>query len=68
MNINRDYLIILDVKKGNVSSPNIYFFNTDKNTSNIYVQLIIKETDIIATPIENVENFKIKANIPIFPP
>ena len=62
-NINRDYLIILDVKKGNVSSPNIYFFNTDKNTSNIYVQLIIKETDIIATPIENVENFKIKANI-----
>ena len=62
-NINRDYLIILDVKKGNVSSPNIYFFNTDKNTSNIYVQLIIKETDIIATPIENAENFRIKANI-----
>ena len=29
MNINRDYLIILDVKSGEVDSPNIYYFNTE---------------------------------------
>ncbi len=34
-NISKDYLIILDVKSGEVDSPNIYYFNTDKNTSNI---------------------------------
>ena len=32
-NINRDYLIILDVKSGEVDSPNIYYFNTDINTA-----------------------------------
>ena len=28
-NINRDYLVILDVKSGEVHSPNIYYFNTE---------------------------------------
>ena len=63
MNINRDYLIILDVKSGEVDSPNIYYFNTDKNTSNLYVQMVIKETNIEATPIDNATNYSIKANI-----
>ena len=62
-NINRDYLIILDVKSGEVDSPNIYYFNTDKNTSNLYVQMVIKETNIEATPIDNANNYSIKANI-----
>lgn len=62
-NINRDYLIILDVKSGEVDSPNIYYFNTDKNTSNLYVQMVIKETSIEATPIDNATNYSIKANI-----
>ena len=63
MNINRDYLIVLDVKSGEVDSPNIYYFNTDKNTSNLYVQMVIKETNIEATPIDNATNYSIKANI-----
>ena len=63
MNINRDYLIVLDVKTGKVDSPNIYYFNTDKNTSNIYVQMILRETSIEATTIENATDYSIKANI-----
>ena len=63
MNINRDYLIILDVKSGEVDSPNIYYFNTDKNTSNLYVQMVLRETNIEAAPIDNANNYSIKANI-----
>ena len=63
MNINRDYLIILDVKSGEVDSPNIYYFNTDKNTSNLYVQMVMRETTVEATPIENATDYSIKANI-----
>ena len=62
-NINRDYLIILDVKSGEVDYPNIYYFNTDKNTSNLYVQMVIHETIVEATPIENALDYSIKANI-----
>ena len=63
MNINRDYLIILDVKSGEVDSPNIYYFNTDKNTSNLYVQMVLRETTVEANPIENAADYSIKANI-----
>ena len=52
-NINRDYLVVIDVKSGNITAPSMYFYNTDKNTSNIYVQLVKKETTVNATPIEN---------------
>ena len=63
MNINRDYLIVLDVKSGEVDSPNIYYFNTDKNTSNLYVQMVLRDTTVEATPIENAAEYSIKANI-----
>ena len=62
-NINRDYLIILDVKSGEVDSPNIYYFNTDKNTSNLYVQIVLRETSVEAIPIENATDYSIKANV-----
>lgn len=62
-NINRDYVVVLDVKNGNITSPKIYFFNTDKSTNNIYVQLIIKETLVQATPIENATDFSIRMNV-----
>ena len=41
--INRDYLIINDVKKSNVSLDNgsIIFYITDKNTQNMFVNLVI---------------------------
>ena len=63
MNINRDYLITLDVKTGDIKSPEMYFYNTDKKTSNIYVQLIIKDTTVLVTPIENATDFSVKMNL-----
>ena len=62
-NINRDYLVVLDVKTGNATAPNMYFYNTDKSTSNIYVQLVVKETVVKVTPIENATDFVIVAKI-----
>lgn len=62
-NINRDYLITLNVKTGAITAPNMYFFNTDKSTNNIYVQLVIKETVVNASPIENASDFAIKMNL-----
>ena len=62
-NINRDYLIVLDVKSSTFSAPNMHFYNTDVGTSNIYVQLVIKETIINATPIENASDYVIKLSI-----
>ena len=62
-NINRDYLVVLDVKSSTFSAPNMYFYNTDKGTSNIYVQMVIKETIVTATPIDNASDFVIKLSI-----
>ena len=62
-NINRDYLCILDVKTGAINAPKMYFYNTDRSTSNIYVQLVVKETIVSATPIENATDFVIEAKI-----
>ena len=63
MNINRDYLVMLNVKNGNIASPKMYFYNTDINTSNIYVQLVIKENLLNVSPIETATDYKIKVNI-----
>lgn len=62
-NINRDYLIKLNVKTSTYQAPNIYFYNTDVATSNIYVQLIVHETLLDVTPIEQASNYRIKVNI-----
>ena len=62
-NINRDYTIVLDVKSGTFTAPTMYFYNTDINTSNIYVQLGIKETLLNVNPIDNATDYKIKVNI-----
>lgn len=62
-NINRDYLIKLNVKTSTYQAPNIYFYNTDVATSNIYVQLIVHETLLEVTPIEQASNYRIKVNI-----
>lgn len=62
-NINRDYLIVLNAKSSTFSAPTMYFYNTDIGTSNIYVQMVIKETIVTATPIENASDFVIKLSI-----
>ena len=69
MNINRDYLIINDVKKSNVKLDNgsVVFYITDKNTQNIFVNLVI---NISNNPliqkyanIENAEDYTLTMNI-----
>lgn len=40
-NINRDYLVIADLKSGKITSPNMSFYNTDKNIANLFVKLQI---------------------------
>ena len=62
-NINRDYLIKLNVKTSTFQAPSIYFYNTDVATSNIYVQLIVHETLLEVTPIEQASNYSIKVSI-----
>ena len=68
-NINRDYLIINDVKKSNVSLDNgsITFYITDKNTQNIFVNLVINISDnkLIQkyANIENAEDYTLTMNI-----
>ena len=62
-NINRDYLIKVDVKTSKVEAPAMHFYNTDVGTSNIYVQLTIKETLINVSPIENATDYRIQASI-----
>ena len=69
MNINRDYLIINDVKKSNVKLDNgsIFFYITDKNTQNIFVNLVINvsNNDLIQkyANIENAKDYTLTMNI-----
>ena len=69
MNINRDYLIINDVKKSNIKLDNgsIFFYITDKNTQNIFVNLVINvsNNDLIQkyANIENAEDYTLTMNI-----
>ena len=69
MNINRDYLIINDVKKSNVKLDNgsMFFYITDKNTQNIFVNLVINvsNNDLIQkyANIENAEDYTLTMNI-----
>ena len=69
MNINRDYLIINDVKKSNVKLDNgsMFFYITDKNTQNIFVNLVINvsKNDLIQkyANIENAEDYTLMMNI-----
>ena len=69
MNINRDYLIINDVKKSNIKLDNgsMFFYITDKNTQNIFVNLVINvsNNDLIQkyANIENAEDYALTMNI-----
>ena len=69
MNINRDYLIINDVKKSSITLNNgsMFFYITDKNTQNIFVNLVINVSDneLIQkyANIENAEDYTLTMNI-----
>ena len=68
-NINRDFLIINDVKKSNVKLDNgsIFFYITDKNTQNIFVNLVIdiskNEKIQKFANVENAEDYTLTMNI-----
>ena len=63
-NINKDYLVMIDVKAATVNVPdNMSFFITDVKTCNIFAQLVINESnsDLVKryAPVENAEDFTI---------
>ena len=64
MNLNRDYLVTVDVKQAVVNTPStMQFYITDMGTSNIFAQLVINESNSELVkryaPIENAEDFTI---------
>ena len=67
-NINRDYLVVVDVKNSTTTIERpMSFYITDKYTQNIYINLVINVSDdeLIAeyANIENAEDFKVVMNI-----
>ena len=67
-NINKDYLIQIDVKAATVNVPgDMSFFITDVKTCNIFAQLVINESksDLVKkySPIEEAENYKLTLRI-----
>lgn len=68
MNLNRDYLITVDIKQAAVSTPsNMQFYITDIGTSNIFAQLVINESNsqLITkyAPVETASDFKITLRV-----
>ena len=64
MNTNRDFLVIVDCKNGSVVAKRpIRFFNTDKNTSNIFIKLVIPiyvDNDLVEyAELENASNYTV---------
>ncbi len=63
-NINRDYMLTLNVKTGEIQCPReIKFINVDKHTANIYVKLVFDETTINYSPIELMSSYNVILNI-----
>ena len=68
MNLNKDYLIVVDTKSAAVTTPSaMQFYITDIKTANIFAQLVINESssELIKkyAPIENAEDFEITLRI-----
>ena len=64
MNTNRDFLVAVDCKNGSVVAKRpIRFFNTDKNTSNIFIKLVIPiyvDNDLVEyAELENASNYTV---------
>lgn len=67
-NLNRDYLITLDVKTSKLDlSRNLEFFITDRRTMNVFVKLVISMTTNPLykryAELENASNFQVFMNI-----
>ena len=66
-NLNRDYLIKINVKEGTIDVPKMTFWNTDKKTSNMFVQLVINMStnELISqyVTVQNATDYKITLNV-----
>lgn len=66
-NLNRDYLIKINVKEATIDAPKMTFWNTDKKTSNMFIQLVINmsKNELIKNyvTIENATDYKITLNV-----
>lgn len=66
-NINRDYLVVADLKSGKITSPAMSFYNTDKNIANLFVKLqITMRTNPSITCFVNKEeasNYNVKLTV-----
>ena len=68
MNLNKDYLITVDIKSTTVNTPgNMSFYITDIKTANIFAQLVFNESNSTLitryAPIENAEDFYITLRV-----
>lgn len=68
MNLNKDYLLTVDVKNATVNVPgNMSFYITDIKTANIFAQLVINESssELIKkySPVENAQDFEITLRV-----
>ena len=39
-NINRDYIVVYNPKNSKIQAKNIFFYTSDKNTTNIYISIL----------------------------
>lgn len=66
-NLNRDYLIKINVKEGNIEVPKMTFWNTDKKTSNMFIKLVINMSDneLIKNyvTVQNATDYKVTLNV-----
>ena len=66
-NLNRDYLIKINVKEATIDVPKMAFWNTDQKTSNMFVQLVINMStnELISNyvTVQNATDYKIKLNV-----
>ena len=66
-NLNRDYLIKINVKQSTIDVPKMTFWNTDKKTSNMFVQLVINMStnELISqyVTVQNATDYKITLNV-----
>lgn len=66
-NLNRDYLIKINVKEATIDVPKMTFWNTDKKTSNMFIQLVINMStnELISqyVTVQNATDYKITLNV-----
>lgn len=68
MNLNKDYIITVDVKNATVTTPGkMNFYITDIKTANIFTQLVINDSnnELIKkyAPIESAQDYKITLRV-----